>query len=269
MSGSLQSHDYVQGMSGLRIDFRTGELELNSLRLQVGSLPSDPQLVTVIAGEWSDSDLPRNAIERYKFIGDQVMKIPEGYRDSAEFTAEGFWLDRDGTDHRTTLTYQRRETAEEVEARQEKAKAGGSGIKLLDGVLTITHDGVVRAQLTGLLDLREPEQTKPFKVEGGKVYINEDFLAEGMATSADLHAAWFGPCMCAGGYTGTVSEPGAALKAGGVNAALDRMAAVIRETKLYEPLLADPKQLKTSFADDVKDVIRSELRQGGLLWRRG
>lgn len=269
MSGSLQSHDYVPGMSGLRIDFRTGELELNSLRLQVGSLPSDPQLVTVIAGEWSDSDLPRNAIERYKFIGDQVMKIPEGYRDSAEFTAEGFWLDRDGTDYRTTLTYQRRETAEEVEARQEKAKAGGSGIKLLDGVLTITHDGVVRAQLTGLPGLREPEQTKLFQVEGGKLYINEDFLAEGMATSADLHAAWFGPCMCAGGYTGTVSEPGAALKAGGVNAALDRMAAVIRGTKLYDQLLADTKQIETSFADDVKDVIRSELRQGGLLWRRG
>jgi len=47
----MQSHDYVPGLSGLRIDLKTGELELNSLRLQVGSLPSDPQLVTVIAGE--------------------------------------------------------------------------------------------------------------------------------------------------------------------------------------------------------------------------
>ena len=269
MSGSLQSHDYVPGMFGLKIDFKTGELELNSLRLQVGSLPSDPQLVTIIAGEWSDSDLPRNAIERYKFIGDQVMKIPEGYRDSAEFTAEGFWLDRDSTDHRTTLTYQRRETEEEVEARQQKARGGGSGVKLQDGVLTITHDGVVSVRLTGLPDLRAPEEPKPFKVEGGQVCITDTFLAEGMTTSADLHGAWFGPCMRAGGYTGTVSEPGAALKAGGVNAALDRMAAVIRETKLYEPLLADPKQFKASFADDVKDVIRSELRQGGLLWRRG
>jgi hypothetical protein len=75
--------------------------------------------------------------------------------------------------------------------------------------------------------------------------------------------------MCAGGYTGDVPEPGAALKAGGVKAALDQMAAVIRETELYESLLVDSERFKASFADDVKDVIRSELRQGGLLWRRG
>lgn len=268
MSGSIQSHDYVPGISGWKLPYN-GTFEINSAKIQVGSLPSDSQLITITAGSWSEYDLPANALERFAFIGAELDKIPAECRQSAEFTTEDISFDRDGSDYRTTLTYQRRETAEEVEARQEKAKAGGSGIKIKDGVLTITHDGVVRVRLTGLPDLREPEQPKPFKVEGGKVYISEGFLAEGMATSADLHGAWFGPCMCAGGYTGTVSEPGAALKAGGVNAALDRMAAVIRETKLYEPLLADSEQFKASFADDVKDVIRSELRQGGLLWRRG
>lgn len=169
----MQSHDYVPGVSGWKID--RGNFELNSARLTVGGLPSDPQLITVTAGEWSESDLPSNGFERYAFIGVELMKIPLEYRDSAEFSTEDISFDHDGSDIRTTLTYERRETAEEVAARQNKAAVAGTTTSFKDGVMTLTVDGVVRLRL---VNLAKSEAPPPFAVVDGQVFVSEAFVKE-------------------------------------------------------------------------------------------
>jgi hypothetical protein len=211
----MQTRDYTPGFSGMQLDLKTGHFELNSAMLTAGSLPSDPQMVTITAGQWPDNELPCNAIERYKFIGEQVMKIPDEYRTSAEFLSDDFSFDRDGSDYRTTITYQRRETTEEVEARLNKANAFGSSIKLVGGVMTVIHDGVVRFQITGMPDVKVPGS---FIVVDGVTYLNQAFVKEscieGNASAqftvkphllnGRLVMAGIGlpRCMCAGGYTG-------------------------------------------------------------------
>ena len=284
MSGSLQSHDYVPGMSGLRLDLKTGELEINSGRITAGSLPSDPQLITVTAGSWSEYDLPANALERLAFIGAELEKIPAECRASAEFTTEDISFDRDGSDVRTTLTYQRRETAEEVKARQEKAKSGGTRIDLVGGVLSISHDGVLRAQIG---DLEKDEHPAPFVVVDGVTYINEASVegrvaAQSCATAQLVNAVLkdgrlvvaginLGRSECqeslADAIKGWHGRIGSALEAGGVSAAIDKMAQVVADTELGKDLLMDIGRLNSGIADQVKEIIRTELMPGGLLHR--
>lgn len=182
----MQTNDYVPGASGLKIDLKTGEIEINSARLQVGSLPSEPQMVTITAGEWPDNEMPSNAIERYKNIGAELAKIPPEFQDSAEFTTKDYSFDCDGSDYRTTLTYQRRETTEEVVARQNKAKIGGSSIKLVGGVITVTHEGVVRCQITGMPDVKTHGC---FIVVDGVTYIDQAFVKEARI-EARVPAQW-------------------------------------------------------------------------------
>lgn len=171
----MQSNNYVKAMTGLSFNPKTGELELNTARLQVGALPSDPQQITITAGEWPDNELPSNAIERYAFIGAQLEKIPAEFRESAEFTTKDFSFDRDGSDYRTTLTYVRQETQDEAKARYEKTKAAGTRISLVGGVLSISHDGVLRTQITGL---QKDEKPAPFIIVDGVMYINSACIKE-------------------------------------------------------------------------------------------
>ncbi|WET11859.1 hypothetical protein P3S72_06920 [Pseudomonas sp. D3] len=49
MSGSIQSSNYVPGVSGWKLDHVSGDFEINSAQIQVGTLPSDPQLIAVTA----------------------------------------------------------------------------------------------------------------------------------------------------------------------------------------------------------------------------
>lgn len=183
MSGSLQSHDYVPGMSGLKIDLKTGEFELNSGRITAGSLPTDPQLITITAGDWSDYDLPVRALERYAFIGAEVAKIPAEYRDSAEFSTRDLSIHPDDSpDIRTTLTYERHETAEEVAARVKKGKASGTSIKLEGGVMTITHDGAPRLQISNL--------PQAFIVDGDQVFIDGAAIDGASILKSALSAYW-------------------------------------------------------------------------------
>lgn len=219
MSGSFRSHNYIPGFSGIRLDLKAGHFELNSAKLTLGSLPSDPQLITVTAGEWPDNELPSNAIERYNFVGAELAKIPPELQGSAEFTTKDYSFDCDGSDYRTTLTYQRRETTEEVESRQNKVKTGGTCIKLVGGVMTVTHDGVVRCQITGLPDVKAPGL---FIVVDGVTYINQASVKEA-CIEGKVSAYWaiktqllngkpittgieWPRYMCAGGYTGPLGS---------------------------------------------------------------
>lgn len=175
MRGSIQSTNYTpkspcgKNGAGWKLDLASGYFEITGPDIQLGSLPPEPQMVTVTVGEWAESDLPSNAIEHYKFIGDQVMKIPAEHRDSAEFSTEDISFDRDGSDIRTTLTYERPETADEASARVQARS--GTSIKLEKGKLTVSHGGVIRAEIGNL--------GQPFAVDGDQVYISEAFIDEG------------------------------------------------------------------------------------------
>lgn len=177
MSGSLQSHNYVPGMSGLKFDLKKGEFELNSSRITFGGTAKAPdrQLITITVGEWPDNELPSNAIERHAFIGAELEKIPAEFRERAELTTEDFSFDRDGSDYRTVLTYARQETQDEAKARYEKTKAAGTRISLVGGVLSISHDGVLRTQITNLQKDKKPA---PFIVVDGVMYINSACIKE-------------------------------------------------------------------------------------------
>lgn len=60
---------------------------------------------------------------------------------------------------------------------------------------------------------------------------------------------------------------GSALEAGGVSAAIDKMAQAVADTELGKELLVDIGQLNSGIADQVKEIIRTELMPGGLLHR--
>ena len=179
----MQTNDYAPGASGLKIDLKTGEIEINSARLQVGSLPGDPQLVTITAGQWSDYDLPANALEHYRFIGAELAKIPTECRDSAEFSTEDCSFDRDGSDIRTTLTYKRLETGEEVAARQQKAKVVGSRLTIKDGLFTIYRDGVPVIRIG---DLSKAEPAQPFVLVDDQVFVSQALIEEASITKARI-----------------------------------------------------------------------------------
>lgn len=241
MRGSIQSANYTPKSScgkhgtGWKLDLASGDFEINRPDVQLGSLPPEPQMATVTVGEWAESDLPSNAVERYKFIGDQVMKIPAEHRDSAEFSTEDISFDRDGSDIRTTLTYERPETVDEASARMQ-ARMGAS-IKLEKGKLTVSHGGVTRIVISGL--------DQPFVVEGGQTYISEAFVDEG---SIDPGPVAMPESQC------VVSAHEFALKMQ-VNAQGHYVVAGIG-------LGIDPSQGET-----IRQVIREELQPGGMLHR--
>ncbi|ROQ49114.1 hypothetical protein [Pseudomonas putida] len=227
MRGSIQSANYTPKSpcakhgAGWKLDLDAGDFEINGPDIQLGSLPSEPQMATVTVGEWAESDLPGNAIERYKFIGDQVMKIPAEHRDSAEFSTEDISFDRDGSDIRTRLTYERPETVDEASARVQ-ARMGAS-IKLEKGKLTVSHGGVTRVVISGL--------DQPFVVEGGQTYISEEFLDEGsIGLSAELQSQ------------------------------SDLLSALAASIQAVNFKITDP-------ADQIRQVIRDELKPGGMLHR--
>lgn len=170
----MQSANYVPGVSGWKLNKDTNELEVNYPSSSMGRQP-DPCPITITAGEWPDSELPANAIERYAFIGAELANIPEEFRDRAEFKTEDFSFDRDGSDYRTTLTYVRPETQEEADARIQKSKVAGTRIGIVGGEISIFHDGVLRVRVG---DLDVDERSQPFVVVDGAVYVKEALIKE-------------------------------------------------------------------------------------------
>lgn len=146
-------------------------------------------MITVTVGEWVESDLPRNAIERAAFLGDQVMKVPAEHRESAELSTEDVSFDRDGSDIRTALTYRRRETAEE--AAERVARQSGSSIVIsnkTNGDITVINNGTVVARFGCLKeDLPANAVTQPFVVQGSQVFLPEsaDDLLNALAANID------------------------------------------------------------------------------------
>lgn len=281
----MQSHNYVPGVSGWKLS-KDGTLEVNSANLRSGSLSPEPQMITITAGEWSESEIPALALARYKFIGDAVMQIPAEYRDSAEFSTEDHSYDRDFSDVRTTLTYTRPEAPDEAEARVERAKVAGTKFSITNNGVTIVQDGVVRLWLGDL--------SQPFAVEGDQVYLNSIFVRDVVIISKPLPDDWrvkvqinskgqhvaagVGTCLKTGATLAILdsqlltsadkfavkdeqpkSEIEQAIAEGNAQKILDLIAGSIGESDVVKNL--------NTFNDYVRRVLRDELRAGGLLHR--
>ncbi|RMV88557.1 hypothetical protein ALP04_01281 [Pseudomonas amygdali pv. sesami] len=248
----MQSHDYVPNVSGWKLS-KDGSLEINSARFSVGGLPEQPQMITVAAGEWAARDLPENAWEYYAFIGSQITKIPAEYRASAKISTSDESYEPGFADIRVMLTYERRETAEELSARMKKSKGAGYSIKKEGDKFTFSHDGVPRIVL-GNLDKADEKIETPFAVEGDQVSLAQAFIDAGKlspdwvvrtTTNAAGQTVLAGVgaglgCMC-GGYTGTQGdkEDEPAVKIDfevDASKVLDQLLGSISETELSEGL---------------------------------
>ncbi|WP_122367151.1 hypothetical protein [Pseudomonas coronafaciens] len=215
----MQSHDYEPGVTGWKLDTLTGEFEINSAKISVGGLSDQPQMITVTVGEWAASDLPASAIEHYAFIGAEIFKIPAEYRESAQLTTQDESYEPGFADIRTTLTYQRPETAEEAKSRASAARIPEYSIKRQGDTLTFLYDGVPRIVL-GNLDKPDEKAELPFAVEGDQVFLTRVFIDAGRlspdwvvrtTTNAAGQIVFAGigagiGCMFGGGYTGTPGD---------------------------------------------------------------
>lgn len=292
----IQSADYVPGMSGYRLDLKAGAMEINSGHMAVGSLPGDPQMITVTASEWPESEVPAGAKARLAFLQEQIDKVPVEFRADAEFSTEDISFDRDGSDVRTTLTYRRLET--DQEAAERVARQAGSGVTINADGVTIMADGKVVARIGHCIDDEQPAE-QPFAVKGGQVFISQS-LADSAMWSVNMQINAQGQYVVAGIGVG-VSEAEQA-KAKGYSELLKYLSSQITSRQLAKDLmaaidsgevelaaaLADTGQMKLGYsrqivssayidpeqakvldpADQIRQVIRKELRPGGMLFRR-
>jgi hypothetical protein len=224
--------------------------------------------VLIEVGDYSDSDLPRNANDLLAFWQAELQKVPAEYRQSAEIKRFNASYEGDWDDWRTTLEYPRLETLDEAAARVERTKVAGTKISITNNGVTIVQDGVVRVRLGDL--------SQPFAVEGDQVFLNSAFVRDGVTKSDPLPQDW--------GVKLQVNVDGRHILAGiGVGLAdqvlvkadefaindrradqiLDEIAKAISETDLARSL---EKQIEPA-AEQIRKIIALELRPGGMLYR--
>lgn len=179
LTGDIQSANYVPGVSGWKLNSLTGEFEINSCTLGSAANAPERQVVSVEVSSYSKYDLPKNAGELLAFMQAELQKVPEEYRHDALFEDFDASYGDDSFSARFFLSYSRLETEQELAERLEKAKVAGTHLSIKNGDMTVTHDGVVRLKIRNP-DQPEPEQTQPFKVDGGSVYISEAAIADAM-----------------------------------------------------------------------------------------
>jgi hypothetical protein len=302
----MQSHDYVPGVSGWKFNQATGEFELNSCKLGCTDGAPDRQMVSVEVASYSKHDMPKNAGELLAFMQAELQKVPAEYRQVAEFEDFDASYGDDCYSTRVFLSYHRPETDEELAERIEKSKSAGTHLKLVDGLLTINQGGVTRARFGDLNKAVQPDP-KPrtgFYVPIPGAYVDADgrlCISEAKVERASITNAKLGPdwsvkmasvpsgekFVCGmglgleshdsqflvdadryavGGYVGNGPQPGDAPKVGSATSMLDAMASKISETSLGKGLLNEIGKGPT-IADQVRDVLRAELKPGGILWR--
>ncbi|MBD1601170.1 phage tail tip fiber protein [Pseudomonas typographi] len=233
----MQSHDYVPGVSGWRIDDETGDFELNSASFQSTSAEPKPQEIEVVLFDMRTDELPTSARDLSDFLRQATMAEP-GARDAKlEFYTEWYG---DYTERRVKTTYRRMETIEELCARLEKAKApkmAALSFLFEGGKFAILANGVPRCRMGNL------DKGQPFKVEDGQLEISGAFIDEGTIKNAKIADS---------------DQTGQA-----------EVASVLAEGVGIEPWTAeDAKQAEEQFAQRVRKVLANELRPGRMLYRR-
>ncbi|NVZ91342.1 DUF1983 domain-containing protein [Pseudomonas yamanorum] len=237
MSGSIQSSNYVPGVSGWKLNTLTGEFEINSCTIGSAANAPERQMVSVEVASWSKYDLPKNAANLLQFMQAELERVPEQYRHAAEFEEFDASYGDESFNARLFLSYSRLDTEEELADRLAKAKFAGTRIVRAGGCTTMIHGGVIRWKFGNLhAPLPEPEQPKPFLVEGSKFYLSEAAISDA-AIDSRLAAHW--------SIRVQLGADGRPFAAGfGIGEA---------------------ERFEFNLADQVKEVIRSELMPGGLL----
>lgn len=141
MSGIFESINYVPGVSGYRIDYTKGVLEMNPCTIGSAANAPERQMVSVEVASYSKYDLPKNAGELLAFMQAELQKVPDEYRASAEFEGFDASYGDELFEHRLFLSYSRLETEEELADRLEKASLPGTSLTLDGRVLTISRGG--------------------------------------------------------------------------------------------------------------------------------
>lgn len=233
MRGSIQSANYTPGVSGWKLNSLTGDFEINSCTLGSAANTPDRQMVSVEVASWSKHDLPKNAANLLQFLQVELQRVPEEYRHAAEFEEFDAGYSDESFNARLFLSYSRLETEEELADRLEKAKVAGTRTVRAGGCTTVIVDGVVRYRI-GNLDapLPEPEQPETFKVDGGQAYISEAFIGEGSIGLGEHRA----------------------------ESKIDLASALAGWPSVATLKITDP-------ADQIRQVIRDELKPGGMLHR--
>jgi hypothetical protein len=141
--------------------------------------------------------------------------------------------------------------------------------------------------ILGKLDEPEPEVSekspKPFIIVDGVTYIrqakldanwqvkieplNGKYVATGVGVGLESQFLVDADRYAVGGYVGNGPQPGDAPKAGSATSMLDAMACTISETSLGKDLLNEIGK-GPAIADQVRDILRAELRPGGMLHLR-
>jgi len=274
MSGAIQSSNYVPGVSGWKLNSLTGELEINSCTLGSAANAPERQMVSVEVASWSKYDLPKNAANLLQFMQAELERVPEQYRHAAEFEEFDASYGDESFNSRLFLSYARLETEEELADRLERAKVAGTRIVKAGGCTTIIVGGVVRARIGNLAaPVPEPEQPEPFIVDGDQAYINEATIQDDIVKSP-WPAAWGvrmqlgenGKLYAAGIDLGlpsqiVVSADRFAVNGHDVSEILEMISGNISRKDMADHM----KSL--ILESQVKEVIRAELKPGGLLHR--
>lgn len=271
MSGSIQSSNYVPGVSGWKLNTLTGEFEINSCIIGSAANAPERQMVSVEVASWSKYDLPKNAANLLQFMQAELQKVPEQYRHAAEFEEFDASYDDESFNARLFLSYSRLETEEELADRLLKAKSAGPRISVKDGVLTVSDNGVARFRL-GNLD--QPPRPKPFVVVDDVTYLRATDIASEWSVKMQLTAG--GQYVVAGIGQGLDSQClvnadqfsiklrqdfEEALADGDASKICESLASFINTTDLA----ADLRKQIEARTEEVRRVIRDELRPGGLL----
>lgn len=239
MRGSIQSVNYTPKSpcgkhgAGWKLDLASGDFEINSCAFGSASAAPERQMVSVEVASWSKHDLPKNAANLLQFLQVELQRVPEEYRHAAEFEEFDAGYSDESFNARLFLSYSRLETEEELADRLEKAKVAGTRTVRAGGCTTVIVDGVVRYRI-GNLDapLPEPEQPETFKVDGGQAYISEAFIGEGSIGLGEHRA----------------------------ESKIDLASALAGWPSVATLKITDP-------ADQIRQVIRDELKPGGMLHR--
>ena len=188
MSRTIQSNNYVPGVSGWKLN-KDGTFEINSCILGGVAKAPERQTVSVEVASWSKYDLPKNAANLLQFMQAELQRVPEEYRHAAEFEEFDASYGNESFNARLFLSYSRLETEEELADRLAKAKVAGTHVSIKNGLMTVTHDGVVRFKI-GNLNQPVPEKPQPFRVGGDQVFINEALIDDGTIKNAKIGGGW-------------------------------------------------------------------------------
>ncbi|SDU34142.1 hypothetical protein [Pseudomonas orientalis] len=142
MSGTIQSSNYVPGVSGWKLNTLTGEFEINSCTPGSAANAPERQMVSVEVASWSKYDLHKNAANLLQFMQAELQKVPERYRHVAEFEEFDASYGDESFNPRLFLSYARLEIEEELADRLAKAKVAGTRVSIKNGLTTVIHDGV-------------------------------------------------------------------------------------------------------------------------------